>query len=267
MSNTETKNTLKNEQTAERYIMQAIKLPYVKINREDFLFSILKNEDSSNVIKFIETGDSSIFSRKDIDKLAKKVIKEETYRSTTASFAAGLPGGFSAVGTVPADILQNLAHSLRLAQKLAYLYGEEDLYDTNGKLQEKGKNTLIAYFGTMLGVSSATAAVGLFSKNAPKEVVKAISKTSVTKTFWYPIIKSVLKYFGVSVTKEGLKGFAKKEIPIAGGFISGGMTYVALSKSGERLRKRLSEVTYDYTVEKGNADLREVVKEYEENEL
>lgn len=267
MSNKETKNTLENEQKAEKYIMQAIKLPYVKINREDFLFSVLKNEESSNVIKFIKTGDSSIFSRTDIDKLAKKVIKEETYRSTTASFAAGLPGSYGALASVPADILQNLAHSLRLAQKLAYLYGEEDLYDTNGKLQEKGKNTLIAYFGTMLGVSTATAAVGLFSKNAPKEVVKAISKTSVTKTFWYPIIKSVMKYFGISVTKEGLKGFAKKTIPVVGGFVSGGMTYVALSKSGERLRKRLSEVAYDYTVEKGNADFKEVVKEYGENEL
>ncbi|AXI26610.1 MULTISPECIES: hypothetical protein [Gemella] len=255
--------------TGEEYISKALTLPYVKINRREFLYDTFKNESSNKIEEYIKTGNVELFSRYYIDRLAKKVIKTETNRSSAAAFATGLPGGYAIAGTIPADILQNLAHSLRLAQKLAYLYGENDLHDASGVLQENGYNTIIAYFGVMLGSSSATAAIGLFSKNSPKEIVKILNKTAVTKTVWYPIIKSVAKFFGIKVTKGGLGKVVQKSIPVVGGFISGGITYVSLSKSGENLRQRLSEVTYDYSEKKAQKDLdivQGVVRDYGDEE-
>lgn len=270
MNNINNKTSKENELRAEEYFLRATELPYVRIQRQEFLISVLKNKSIDDIKKFIETGDTSIFSKEYLDRIAKRVIKEETYRSSAVSFTTGVPGGFSVAATIPADIVQNLAHSLRLAQKLAYIYGVEDLYDANGKLKEKGKNTLVTYFGVMLGVNSATTAIGLFSKNAPKEIVKLLNNTSVTKTVWYPILKSVLKYFGVKVTKDSLKKGIQKAVPVIGGFVSGGVTYVGLSKSGERLRHRLSEVTFDYTEEKAKEDymkFEKIVKDYKEDEL
>ena len=270
MNNTDNKKNNVNELMVEELIRKATELPYVRIERQEFLLSILKNKSIDDIKQFINTGDTSIFSKEYLDKIAKKVIKEETYRSSAVSFTTGVPGGFSVAATIPADILQNLAHSLRLAQKLAYIYGDKDLYDVDGKLQEQGKNALITYFGVMLGVSSATTAIGLFSKNAPNEIVKLLKDTRVTKTVWYPILKNVLKYFGVKVTKESLKKGIQKAVPVIGGFVSGGVTYVGLSKSGERLRYRLSEVTFDYTEEKAKEDymkFEKIVKDYKEDEL
>lgn len=261
---------IESESKAEEYLMKATELLYVRVPRQEFLISVLKNKDLDDIKKFIETGDVNIFSREYLDTLAKKIIKEETYRTSTISFATGMPGGYAATATIPTDILQNLAHSLRLVQKLLYIYGVGDLYDKNGKLQEKGKNILIAYFGVMLGVNSATTTVGLFSKNAPNEIAKKIKYLKVNETVWYPIIKSVLKYFGFKVTKKGMTEFVKKAVPIVGGFVSGGITYVGMNKSGERLRHRLSEISFDYTEEKAKSDFEEyekIVKEYREEEL
>ena len=82
--------------------------------------------------------------------------------------------------------------------------------------------------------------------------------------------ETVLKWFGIKLTKEGLQGVIKKAIPVIGGVISGGITYFGLNDSGERLRKRLSEITYDYTYEKAKKDFeryQKIAREYTENEL
>ena len=160
MNNIDNKNSNEIELMIEESIRKATELPYVRIPRQEFLISVLKNKNIDDIKKFINTGDTSIFSKEYLDKIAKKVIKEETYRSSAVSFATGVPGGFSVAATIPTDILQNLAHSLRLAQKLAYIYGDKDLYDVDGKLQEQGENALMTDFGVVLGVSSATTAIG-----------------------------------------------------------------------------------------------------------
>lgn len=67
-----------------------------------------------------------------IDKLAKGSIDFETTKVTAISAAAGLPGGTAIAATIPADLAQFYAHVLRIAQKLAYLYGWDELFSENG---------------------------------------------------------------------------------------------------------------------------------------
>ena len=45
-------------------------------------------------------------------------INYELNKVTAISAAAGIPGGFTMVGTIPADITQYMGHLLRIAQKL-----------------------------------------------------------------------------------------------------------------------------------------------------
>lgn len=51
-----------------------------------------------------------------LDDVAESVINFETGKSTALSFAAGLPGGFAMIGTVPADITQFYVHAFRIMQ-------------------------------------------------------------------------------------------------------------------------------------------------------
>jgi hypothetical protein len=76
-------------------------------------------------------------------KMASELIQKRTLQSTGVSFAAGLPGGFAMAATIPADTLQFLGVTLRLAQALAYIYGYKNMW-ANGDLDmEKVKGELM----------------------------------------------------------------------------------------------------------------------------
>jgi hypothetical protein len=87
--------------------------------------------------------------------MAKRIINERTIVSTGASFVAGLPGGLAMAATIPADMLQFYGIALRMAQELAYLYGESDLWNGEFLDNDKVTNQLILYCGVMLGASGA----------------------------------------------------------------------------------------------------------------
>ncbi|MBR2637171.1 MAG: hypothetical protein IKD34_09070, partial [Oscillospiraceae bacterium] len=56
-----------------------------------------------------------------------------------------------------------------------------------------------------------------------------------------PIVKSVAKYFNVKMTKEIFAGFFKKAIPVVGGVIGGGITYLSFKPCCDRLKDSLRD--------------------------
>ena len=71
---------------------------------------------------------------------------------------------------------------------------------------------------------------------------KQFAKQALTKTSWYPVMKQTLKYIGIKVTKDGVASGASKVIPLVGGFLSGGMTFVSLQSQSHRLKNHLREL-------------------------
>ncbi|MCG1644099.1 hypothetical protein K4V23_10815 [Staphylococcus epidermidis] len=124
--------------------------------------------------------------------------------------------------TIPEDMAQFYGFALKLAQEISYIYGHNDLFDDNNELTEESKNELIIFLGVMLGVTAAGSTIRILSKHASKQALTSIPKKTLTKTIYYPILKKVLKTFGVKLTKDTFaKGFSKA-IPIVGGAVSGG---------------------------------------------
>ena len=108
------------------FLKKLVRLRGVRISREDFLRQELRKLHLSDAeIERAIASDpvSAGISCKLLDKLASDAISFETKKSTALSFAAGIPGGLAMLGTVPADLTQYYVHSLRIMQKLAYLYG------------------------------------------------------------------------------------------------------------------------------------------------
>ena len=249
-------------------ISAAIKLPGVKVNRNEFLmhqFQEIKFEDMKKILELgpIEAG----CSRELLMKKANKLIKERTAVSTSASFVAGIPGGFAMVATIPADMLQFYGVALRLAQELIYLYGEEDIWCDGVVDPDKVTNQLILYCGVMLGATGAAQTVRLMSSALAKQALKKIPKIALTKTFYYPIVKSILKFFGVSVTKQTFAKGVSKVIPFVGGFISGGLTLASMLPMGNRLLNTLDVAHFDYNEEDIKKDIDDFIKVQEEIQL
>ena len=108
------------EQRALEFLTKVVRVPGVRVNREEFLRQELRK---------LHMGDDAIqraidsnpllagVSLTEIDKLAEEAISSETNKSAAISFVAGIPGGFAMLGTIPADLMQYYAHALRIMQK------------------------------------------------------------------------------------------------------------------------------------------------------
>ena len=227
----------------DKVMSVALSVPGVKVNRNEFLVAALNNLCSVEQLKQIADGNrpTDYLSIEVIDRLADSYINSHTTKVTALSAAAGLPGGWSMAATIPADLAQYYYHVFVLSQKMAYLYGFPDLTDENGALTEEAKNVMTLFAGAMMGVGIANEAIQELVKNLSKEIVKRLPKYALTKTVIYPIVKQVAKWIGIKLTKDSFAKGLGKVIPILGGVISGGLTYVTFKPGAKKLKKTLHE--------------------------
>ena len=195
----------KEESLALSVINESLKLPFVKVNRDEFLIKIFGN-DIEDKNKLLEQGPQVLFTKKELDRVAQSRINYLTTQSSALSFATGLPGGLALAATIPADIAQFYGYSLKLAQEISYIYGYDDIWTDQGELSEQSKNTLILYLGIMLGVTSAGSITRVLSSKLSTQVLKSIPRKALTKTFYFRILKKVVAVFGTRLTKAS---FAK----------------------------------------------------------
>lgn len=72
-------------------------------------------------------------------------------------------------------------------------------------------------------------------------VEKQLLKRALTKGTIYPIVKNVAKWFSIKMTKEVFAGFFKKAIPVVGGMLGGGITYLTFKPCCDKLKKSLQD--------------------------
>lgn len=226
-------------------IIYALKLPKVKIDRSKFLkreFSRKFPEDV--VLKAIASNPMQAnITLEEIDKIADEIIKYERRCVSGISAALGLPGGAAVPATITVDIIQYYGYTLRAAQKLMYLYGfpEIQINEDVENLDTETINTLTITLGVMFGVTNASKALKSIAKALAIGVEKHLLKTALTKTTIYPIVKSISKWFGIKMTKSVYAGFFKKAIPVIGGALGGGLTYLMFKPSCDRLKYTLRD--------------------------
>ena len=228
-------------------ILLALKVPGVKVNREDFLRrEFFKNHPQEVIDRAIETTPALAgIPADEVDKIADEVIKFERNAVSGISAALGLPGGAAMAATIPADIAQYYGYMIRAAQKMLYLYGFPEIItddnDINVKLDTETVNSLTVCLGVMNGVASANNFIKGMSKALATGVERKLINTALTKGAVYPIVKSVAKWFGVKMTKEVFAGFFKKSIPVVGGVVGGGLTYATFKPCCCRLKDTLKD--------------------------
>ena len=269
--NNETKETEKNLDLTS-VISTAIQVPGVKVSRNAFLWEQFKDLPQEKIELIIEKGPVEAgCTREELKRKANKIIKERTAISTGASFVAGIPGGLAMAATIPADMLQFYGVALRMAQELVYLYGEVDIWCDGTPDPDRVTNQLILYCGVMLGATGAAQTVRLMSSALAKQALKKLPQQALTKTFYYPVIKSILKFFGVSITKNTFAKGVSKVIPVVGGVVSGGITLASMLPMGNRLCNTLDKAHFEYTMTDFELDMADIskvcAKETEEEKL
>jgi hypothetical protein len=233
-----------NESKFFAVLKSAMNFPGVKINRSDFLRKELSVYYSPDIVNLaIDKNPASAgITKEEINKIAELCIKYETNRVTIISGAAGIPGGFAMIGTVPADTVQYFAHIVRVLQKLVYLFGWRELYNSNEEFDDETTNQFTLFLGVMFGVNAANAAVNQLAKTAAVKIEKDIARRALTKGTIYPIVKKIAEMLGIKMTKEIFAKTVGKIVPVIGGGISGGLTYITFRPLATRLRKYLIQL-------------------------
>ncbi len=229
----------------EDVIIKGLRIPGIKIKRDDFLQKQLLKAYPQEVIDtaIAESPMKAHIPVKEIDKIADEVIKFERNCVSGISAALGTPGGWAMVATIPADIAQYYGYLLRATQKLLYLYGfpQIDVEEQGSHFDDGTLNTLIVCFGVMYGTAGANNALKAMAKALGVGVEKQLLKKALTKGTIYPIVKSTAKWFGVKMTKEVFAGFFKKAIPLFGGILGGGLTYLSFKPCCDKLKTSLQD--------------------------
>lgn len=239
-------------------IILAVKIPGVHISRSSFLKKELSPYFPPEAVEkaIASTPAQAGIPSDKVDEIANEVIKFERNCVSGISAALGVPGGWAMAATIPADISQYYGYTLRAAQKLLYLYGFPELEtDEEGiALDSKTMNQLILCLGIMNGVAGANNAIKGMAKALAVGVEKKLMQAALTKGTFYPLIKSIMKWFGIKLTKAIFAGAVKKAIPVVGGVVGGGVTFFSFKPCCVRLKNALADTMLSNPNHTSNAE-------------
>lgn len=228
----------------EDIIILGLRIPGVHIDREEFLRKQFMKNYSNDVlqdaVKFnpVHAG----ITVEEIDNIADQVIQYERNCVSGISLALGAPGGVAMFATLPTDIAQYYGYMLRAIQKLLYLYGFPEINVENGvNIDDETMNLITLCLGVMYGVEGSVASIKILSNALGKGVEKKLLQKALTKGTFYPIVKKISRWFGVYMTKQVFAGFFRKAIPVVGGVVGGGITYLSFKPCCDNLKKSLQD--------------------------
>lgn len=228
----------------EDIIILGLRIPGVHIDREEFLrkqfMKNYANDVIQDAVKF-NPAHAGI-TVEEIDNIADQVIQYERNCVSGISLALGAPGGVAMVATLPADIAQYYGYMLRAIQKLLYLYGFPEINVENGvNIDDETMNLITLCLGVMYGVEGSVASIKILSNALGKGVEKKLLQKALTKGTFYPIVKKISRWFSLCMTKQVFAGFFRKAIPVVGGVVGGGITYLSFKPCCDNLKKSLQD--------------------------
>jgi len=249
----------------EDFIILGLRTPGIRVDRTKFLQKQFEKNQPQNVIDdMIRYNPAHAkIDPAEIEKIADEVIKYERNCVSGISAALGAPGGVAMVATIPADMIQYYGYMLRATQKLMYLYGfpEIDATEREGVFDAETMNILTLCLGVMYGVQQANVALKAMATALGSGVEKKLLAMALTKGTFYPMVKSVLKWFNVNLTKKAFAGFFKKAIPVVGGVVGGGITYISFKPCCDRLKASLQDTLLSNPEHRATAEEKQMVDE------
>ena len=261
----------------EDFVVKALRMPGIHVNRTEFLSgAFMKYCDKDTINKAIETSPAKAGIGRDIaDKAANESIAKQTTLATATAVGLGAaPGGIAVdAATTIADLGQFYGHLLIIMQKLMYLYGypELDLEKNEYGIDDGTMNLIIIGIGTMAGVEVAGKFMNKMALMLANNVPKILLKGVLAEKAAFQVVKQVLKYFGIKLTRDlAAKGLGNS-IKFFGGAIVGGITLVSFSSSCSNFKKQISNTPLSDPHYKAQSDIidaefttiEEVEKEFE----
>ena len=224
---------------AQTLVKGAMSLPFVKIDRDEFLSSITP---PGKIVDWSKHVPLDFYPKDKISYFAEGVIRKHRLGATGSSAALGLipPGPLTPAG-ITSDMLQYTGHMLIVAQKLAYLYGFPSLTDKNRTWTDSASSILILCLGAALGGEEAIKIIHRFAREIAKIVAKKLPLKTFGNAAWYIALKQLMAWVGIKLNKDVFAQGVAKVIPFVGAILSGGVTYFSFGQMARRLKETLEK--------------------------
>jgi hypothetical protein len=218
-----------------------LKIPGARVDRLAFLereFGKYCDFETIKRIQDIGPGRAEV-TESIMDKVAAGVIVGQAVSVSALSFVSGLPGGLAMLGTIPVDLVQYYYNLVVTAQKLAYIYGWPEL---EGEEPDALLSMLTVFIGIMTGTIIASREMQVLSKELERVVVKKLSCIILAKVGILILAKHVAGVLGTKLFWQGYTRLAVKVVPLAGGFVSGGITLMTFIPMANNLKDELRKI-------------------------
>lgn len=240
----------------ENILRTALNFNHCRVDREEFLKEALEENCSADAIgKAVLTSPiESGIPRYVVTDIAKDLINKHLAKVTGLSFAAGIPGGFAMVGTIPADLIQFFVNAIQVSQKLAYLYGWKDFFETETDVTEETLSKITLFSGVMFGAPNAEKALDKYKQSESEENTEDIkigfsnlevnfdfSQSAIREHGFLQLVQYIAKWIGVRIVRRRLSSGAMRLVPVIGGIVSGGISYLSFKDMSTRLLDYLRE--------------------------
>lgn len=225
-------------------LKKTIHLPGTRVNRNAFLKKELIHFYNTEVVQqAIESSpQDAAISSEVLKKVARRCINRHAALITFLSFLAGMPGGWWMLGTIPMDLAQFYCQTLRLSQKLAYLYGYPDIFEEAESEEPMLRMNLL--FGAMFGSREAALLAGKLSKRLTVQATKELTQRLAARFGVYNLFIQGAKWIGVSLTQESLEAGFFRTVPLVGGFVSAAVSLILIKTMSYNLLKYLYQDAY-----------------------
>jgi len=210
---------------------------------------------NENTIKIAinDTPAKAGISVEQLESIANFEIAKELVKATSISFGTGLPGGVAMLASIPADMIQYQLHTIRIIQKLRYLYGWKEVNVIGSNIMNEARDEITLFMGAMYGIEGAKGALRTFSvaiikeaeKNAAKQFLSKLTAKTAEKTAYQnlnKIAKLIAEKLGMQLSNKALSKGISKGVPIFSGFVSGGLTFIMFEPAAKRLKNELKKL-------------------------
>ena len=110
------------------------------------------------------------------------------------------------------------------------------------EISDETMNLIMVFLGVMFGVQGANTGVKIFAEATAKKVSKSLAQKALTKGTVYPIVKKIAKTVGIRMTKEIFAKGVSRIVPVMGGVLTGGLSYVTFKSCAQKLKNSFKEL-------------------------
>ena len=148
------------------------------------------------------------------------------------------------LGMVPADVTRYMAHTLRIVQKLAFLYGWDLTLPEEGEPDADTAAVITLFFGVMMDVEGAAEALRVIAGEGGAPVTREQMAGRIDEHGIRFTVRQMTRILSERLPKEVYGKRISRFIPIIGAEELGGLTYVTYKPMADRLRRFLSSLDW-----------------------